>query len=78
MIANPFRKCLNISSWEKLYIFDIQPTIFEVLDTKKDDKLDDIEISDKKEHLSKELHLDMNLNRKDEQSEDKIDEDENK
>ena len=50
----------------------------EVLDTKKDDKLDEIEISDKKEHLSKELHLDMNLNRKDEQSEDKIDEDENK
>ena len=50
----------------------------EVLDTKKDDKLDELEISDKKEHLSKELHLDMNLNRKDEQSEDKIDEDENK
>ena len=50
----------------------------EVLDTKKDDKLDEIEITDKKEHLSKELHLDMNLNRKDEQSEDKIDDDENK
>ena len=50
----------------------------EVLYTKKDDKLDEIEITDKKEHLSKELHLDMNLNRKDEHSEDKIDEDENK
>ena len=50
----------------------------EVLDTKKDDKVEKIEISDKKEYLSKELNLDMNLNRKDESSEDKIDEDENK
>ena len=50
----------------------------EVLDTKKDDQVDKIELSDKKEYLSKELHLDMNLNRKDESSEDKIDEDENK
>ena len=50
----------------------------EVLDTKKDEQVDKIEISDKKEYLSKELHLDMNLNRKDESSEDKTDEDENK
>ena len=50
----------------------------EVLDTKKDDKVEKIEISDRKEYLSKELNLDMNLNRKDESSEDKIDEDENK
>ena len=50
----------------------------EVLDTKKDDKVEKIEISDKKEYLSKELNLDMNLNRKDESSEDKIDEDESK
>ena len=50
----------------------------EVLDTKKDDKVEKIEISDKKEYLSKELNLDMNLNSKDESSEDKIDEDENK
>ena len=50
----------------------------EVLDTKKDDKVEKIEISDRKEYLSKELNLDMNLNRKDESSEDKIDEDESK
>ena len=50
----------------------------EVLDTKKDDQVEKIEVSDKKEYLSKELHLDMNLNRKDESSEDKKDEDENK
>ena len=50
----------------------------EVLDIKKDDQVEKIEVSDKKEYLSKELHLDMNLNRKDESSEDKIDEDENK
>ena len=50
----------------------------EVLDTKKDDQVEKIEVYDKKEYLSKELHLDMNLNRKDESSEDKIDEDENK
>jgi len=50
----------------------------EVLDTKKDDQVEKIEVSDKKEYLSKELHLDMNLNRKDESSEDKTDEDENK
>ena len=50
----------------------------EVLDIKKDDQVDKIEVSDKKEYLSKELNLDMNLNRKDESFEDKIDEDENK
>ncbi len=50
----------------------------EVLDTKKDNQVDKIEVSDKKEYLSKELDLDINLNRKDEPSEDKIDEDENK
>jgi len=50
----------------------------EVLDIKKDDQVEKIEVSDKKEYLSKELHLDMNLNRKDESSEDKKDEDENK
>ena len=50
----------------------------EVLDIKKDDQVEKIEVSDKKEYLSKELHLDMNLNRKDESSEDKTDEDENK
>ena len=50
----------------------------EVLDTKKDDQVEKIEVYDKKEYLSKELHLDMNLNRKDESSEDKINEDENK
>ena len=50
----------------------------EVLDIKNDDQVDIIEVSDKKEYLSKELNLDMNLNRKDESFEDKIDEDENK
>ena len=50
----------------------------EVVDEIKDTKVDKIEVSDKKEYLSKELDLDMDLNRKDESSEDKVDEDENK
>ncbi len=50
----------------------------DVLENEKDDKTNNSEVFEKKETLSRELQLDMDLSRRDESSQKKIDKDENK
>ena len=50
----------------------------DILETKKDDRIDNSEVVEKKETLSRELQSDTDLNRRDEFSQGKIDKDENK
>ena len=50
----------------------------DVLETKQDDKINNSEVVEKKETLSRELQSDMDLSRRDESSQGKIDKDENK
>ena len=50
----------------------------DVLETKKDDRINNSEVVEKKETLSRELQSDMDLNRRYESSQEKIDKDENK
>lgn len=50
----------------------------DVLETKKDDKTNNSEVVEKKETLSRELQSDIDLNRSDESSQEKVDKDENK
>ena len=50
----------------------------DILETKKDDRIDNSEVVEKKETLSRELQSDIDLSRRDESSKEKIDKDENK
>ena len=50
----------------------------DILETKKDDRINNSEVAEKKETLSRELQSDIDLSRRNESSKEKIDKDENK